>query len=141
MAAPFTIPPELDLTPEPDLHPIYPTAASVAPLLSGDSGLTPAQKAELVAHCAHRACVFGDLSLLQYLILDAQAQPHVDLSRADEDGLNLADVAISGFGAESDRDVEREECVRFLINQGVDVKQTDKGASNRYCDQRLLTRL
>jgi hypothetical protein len=131
---PFTsqVPPELDLTPEPDLHPLYPTSVSVAPLLSGDSGLTPAQKSELVAHSAHRACVFADLQLLQYLILDGQAQAHADLSRTDEDGLSLADVAITGFGAESDRDVEREECVRFLINQGVDIKQTDNGTLDTF---------
>jgi hypothetical protein len=130
----FTIqvPPELDLTPEPDLHPIYPTAASVSSLLSGDSGLTPTQKSELVAHCAQRACIFADLQLLQYLVQDVQTQAYVDLSMTDEDGLNLADVAITGFGADSDRDVEREECVRFLISQGVDVNQTDHGTCFHY---------
>jgi hypothetical protein len=121
------VPQELDLTPEPDLHPIYPTAAYISESLSGESGWDPAQKAELVAHTAHRACVFGDLPLLQFLVLDAQAQTYLDLAWTDEDGLNLVDVAILGFGADSDRDVEREECVRFLISQGVNIQNTDNG--------------
>jgi hypothetical protein len=124
---PFILPPQIDLTPEPDLHPIYPTAAFISLLLSGDSGLNPSQKTELVAHSAHRACIFADLQLLQFLALDAQAQAFLDLGNTDEDGLTLADVAIMGFGAESDRDVEREECVRFLVGQGLDVNHTDNG--------------
>ncbi|KNZ78519.1 Dilute domain-containing protein C25B8.08 [Termitomyces sp. J132] len=39
----------------------------------------------------------------------------------DEDGLGLVSLAIHGFGAESERDVEREECVRLLIAQGADL--------------------
>jgi hypothetical protein len=117
-----------DLVPEPDLHPIYPTPSYIASLLSGDSGLTPGQKAELVSHCVLRACVFGDLALLSFLVLNSHSQNYVDLSVQDEDGLTLTDVAILGFGAENDRDVEREECVRFLVAQGADVQQTDNGA-------------
>jgi len=116
----------LDLSPEPDLHPLYPTPGYVSPFLSPHSGLAPAQKAELVAHCLTRACMFGDLSVISYLLGDSQAQAYVDLSLRDDDGLGLIGLAIHGFGAESERDVEREECVRLLIAQGADVG-ADKG--------------
>jgi hypothetical protein len=119
----------LSLEPEPDLHPIYPTSQQISALLSGDSGLAPAQKAELVSHCLLRACLFGDLSILSSLLSDSQAQQHVDLSAQDEDGLGLIEAAILGFGTESDRDVEREECVRLLVSQGADVNRADRGAS------------
>jgi hypothetical protein len=118
----------MDFSPEPDLHPLYPTTAYVALLLSSHSGLAPVQKAELVAHCMARACVFGELSVLQYLLSDPQAQGYVDLSIRDEDGLGLISLAIHGFGAESERDVEREECVRLLIAQGADMSP-DNGKS------------
>ncbi|KAG6841911.1 hypothetical protein C0991_005091 [Blastosporella zonata] len=110
-----------DLSPEPDLHPLYPSLSYIASLLSSNSGLTPSQRAELVAHCLARACVFGELIILQYLLSDPQAQPHVNLGMRDEDGVGLVSLAIHGFGAESDRDVEREECVRLLIVQGADL--------------------
>lgn len=106
---------------EPDLHPLYPTAAHTAVLLSSHSGLDPAQKAELVSHSLTRACVFGELSVIQYLLADPQAQAHVDLTIRDEDGLGLIGLTIHGFGAESDRDIEREECVRLLVQQGADL--------------------
>ncbi|GLB36057.1 putative DIL [Lyophyllum shimeji] len=115
----------LDLSPEPDLHPLYPSLTHIASLLSSNSGLAPDQRAELVAHCLARACVFGELVILQYLLSDPHAQVHVDLGMRDEDGLGLVSLAIHGFGAESDRDVEREECVRLLIAQGADL-QADK---------------
>lgn len=70
--------------------------------------------------------MFGELSVLQYLVSDPQAQPHVDLGIRDEDGLGLVTLVIYGFGADSDRDVEREECVRLLIAQGADLG-ADKG--------------
>jgi hypothetical protein len=117
---------QFDLSPEPDLHPLYPTPAYISPLLSPHSGLSPPQKAELVAHCLTRACVFGDHSVVSYLLGDSQAQPYVDLGIRDEDGLGLISLAIHGFGAESDHDVEREECVRLLIAQGADIS-ADKG--------------
>lgn len=110
----------VDLSPEPDLHPLYPTTAHIAVLLSSHSGLTPDQKAELVRHCLTRACLFGELPILQFLLSDSQAQAYVDLGTRDEDGLGLVSLAIHGFGAESERDVEREECVRLLIAQGAD---------------------
>lgn len=98
----------------------------MASLLSPDSGLSSTQRAKLVAHSLSRACVFGELSVLQYLIFDPQVQPYVDLGIRDEDGLGLIALVIQGFGADSDRDVEREECVRLLIAQGADLG-ADKG--------------
>ncbi|KAG6334044.1 hypothetical protein ID866_5047 [Astraeus odoratus] len=114
-----------DLTPEPELHPLYPTPSQIAPSLSPSSGLDPAQRTELVSHCLSRACLFGDLNLLQYLLTDQQTRLYVDLSLRDEDGLGLVALTIQGFGAESERDVEREECVRLLIAQGADVHSSD----------------
>ncbi|KAJ7092642.1 DIL domain-containing protein [Mycena epipterygia] len=117
----------MDLSPEPDLHPLYPTTAYIEELLSSDSGLAPDQRAELVAHCMARACVFGELVVMQYLLSDQQAQTYVDLGIRDEDGVGLVSLAIHGFGAESDRDVEREECVRLLIAQGADLSADKAG--------------
>ncbi|KAJ6621651.1 DIL domain-containing protein [Mycena sp. CBHHK59/15] len=117
----------MDLAPEPDLHPLYPTTTYIAELLSSHSGLTPDQRAELVTHCMARVCVFGELGVLQYLLADQQAQTYVDLGVRDEDGIGLVSLAIHGFGAESDRDVEREECVRLLIAQGADLSADKAG--------------
>lgn len=110
----------MDLSPEPDLHPLYPSPTSIEPLLSPHSGLSPPQKAQLVSHCLTRACVFGDLSVLSYLLSDPHAQTFVDLTVRDDDGLGLISIAVLGFGSESERDVEREECVRLLVSQGAD---------------------
>ncbi|THH11747.1 hypothetical protein EW146_g7944 [Bondarzewia mesenterica] len=115
----------IDLSPEPDLHPIYPTPSHLAPLISPYSGLAPSQKAELIVHSLGRACIFGELALLTYLIMDPQAQAFVDLSARDEDGLGFISLTILGFGSESDRDVEREECVRLLVSEGADVNSAD----------------
>ncbi|KAJ6519737.1 DIL domain-containing protein [Mycena sanguinolenta] len=117
----------LDFEPEPDLYPLYPTIIYIAELLSSNSGLTPDQRAKLVSHCLARACVFGDLTVLQYLLADQQAQTFVDLCVRDEDGVGLVSLAIHGFGADSDRDVEREECVRLLIAQGADLTADKAG--------------
>ncbi|KAJ7706266.1 DIL domain-containing protein [Mycena rosella] len=117
----------IDLSPEPDLHPLYPTTSHIAELLSSNSGLTPDQRAELVSHCMARACVFAELGVMQYLLSDQQAQTYVDLSVRDEDGVGLVSLAIHGFGSESDRDVEREECVRLLIAQGADLAADKAG--------------
>lgn len=116
-------------TVEPDLQPLYPTPSQLAHLLSPNVGLSPSQKAELVSHCLTRACVFGDFTLLSYLICDPHAQPYIDLSKQDEDGLGLISVTILGFGSEGERDVEREECVRLLISEGADVNLADHGLS------------
>ncbi|KAF7339536.1 hypothetical protein MSAN_02168100 [Mycena sanguinolenta] len=105
----------LDLSPEPDLHPLYPTTIYIAELLSSNSGLTPDQRAKLVSHCLARACVFGELTVLQYLLADQQAQTFVDLCVRDEDGVGLVSLAIHGFGADSDRDIEREEYVSWAV--------------------------
>ena len=113
--------------PEPDLHPLYPSPAVVAPLLSNSSGLTPVQRHTLVSNCITRACAFADLAFLQYILHDPQAQSFIDLNYQDEDGLVFASVIILGFGSESDRDVEREECVRLLIAEGADTSIPDKG--------------
>ncbi|KAL4069680.1 DIL domain-containing protein [Scleroderma yunnanense] len=115
----------LDLTPEPELHPLYPSPNQVALLLSPNSGLDPSQRMELVSHCLSRACLFGDLSLLQYLLTDTQSRPYIDLGSRDDDGLGLVSQTIQGFGAESERDVEREECVRLLIAQGANIFSSD----------------
>lgn len=113
--------------PEPDLAPLYPTSATVLPLLSPTFGLEPAQKVQLVTHCLIRACVFGELSLLTYLLRDPQAQPHVNLCVRDEEDISLVSTAILGFGSDSDRDIEREECVRLLLSEGADIETPDKG--------------
>ncbi len=115
----------MELMLEPDLHPLYPPPADVSRL---SSGLTPPQKSTLVAHCLTRASIFADLSFLQYILHDAQAQPFVDLNLQDDDGLVLVSMMITGFGADTERDVEREECVRLLVSEGADINVADKGA-------------
>ncbi|KAH7104310.1 hypothetical protein BKA62DRAFT_821886 [Auriculariales sp. MPI-PUGE-AT-0066] len=117
----------IDLTPGPDLHPIYPHASVVAPLLAPSSGLSPTQRQELVAHSVTRACVFGDIQNLTYLLNDPVAQAHLDLAARDEDGLGLLSLTMLGFGdsGNPDREVEREECVRLLVQEGVDPNAPD----------------
>lgn len=117
----------MSFVPEPDLHPLYPTPLEVSRLLSSNSGLTPAQKRTLVTHCMTRACVFADISFLQYILRDPQAHSFIDLDFQDEDGLVYASVIILCFGSESDRDVEREECVRLLVAEGANMNIPDKG--------------
>ncbi|KZP03002.1 hypothetical protein FIBSPDRAFT_769591, partial [Athelia psychrophila] len=74
-----------------------------------------------------RSCVFGELSVLQYLLSDAHAQSYIDLGTRDEDGVGLISTTILGFGSESERDIEREECVRLLIAQGADMQGDNAG--------------
>lgn len=119
---------QISLTVEPDLQPIYPTPSQLAHLLSPNVGLSPSQKVDLVSHCLTRACVFGDFTLISYLLSEPQAQPHIDLGKQDEDGLGLISITILGFGCGGDRDVEREECVRLLVAEGADVNLPDNGA-------------
>lgn len=128
MATSSTLPP-VDLQVEPDLQPLYPTSAQISHLLSSHVGLSPPQKEELVSHCLMRACIFGDFSLLSYLLLDPVTQAFIDLGKQDEDGLGLISITILGFGSDSERDIEREECVRLLISEGADVNLPDYGAS------------
>lgn len=117
--------PSFDIVPEPDLHPICPSPSTLSPLLTPSSGLDPTQRAELLSHSLTRACLFGDLPLLSFLFSDSQAQAFIDLSICDEDGHGLISLTIFGFGSESDRDVEREECVRLLVSEGADVNHQD----------------
>ncbi|KAH6917480.1 DIL domain-containing protein [Coprinopsis sp. MPI-PUGE-AT-0042] len=116
-----------NLDPEPDLHPLYPSTQHLQKLLSSDSGLDSGQKAELVVHCLKRACLFADLSILQFLLSDRAAQVYVDLGIKDEDGASLISLTIHGFGGDLDRDVEREECVRYLVSQGADLSADNAG--------------
>lgn len=120
----------IDLSPAPDLHPLYATVPQVSQQIGRDSGFDPAQKAELIAHCLTRACIFGDIGVVQYLLSDSQAQSYIDLGLRDDDGVSLISLTIHGFGGDSDRDVEREECVRLLVSQGADLGP-DNGALNR----------
>src|SRR6266567_3956476 len=92
----------IDITPGPDLHPIYPSPSTLAPLLEPYSELDSTQKVELVTHSLVRACLFGDLPLLSFLFSDPQSQALVDLGMTDEDGLGLISLTILGFGLESD---------------------------------------
>ncbi|KAF8807314.1 hypothetical protein BYT27DRAFT_7255935 [Phlegmacium glaucopus] len=117
----------IDLSPEPDLSPLYPTISQISQQISSHSGLDPSQKAKLVSHCLTRSCTFGDISIIQYLLSDPQTQAYVDLGLRDEDGVNLISLAIQGFGGDADRDVEREECVRLLVSQGADVTADNAG--------------
>lgn len=117
----------VEFTVEPDLQPLYPTPSQTAHLLSPNVSLSPSQKAELVSHCLMRACIFGDMTMLSFLLTDPHAQTYADLAKQDEDGLCLISITILGFGSESDRDLEREECVRLLVSEGCDVNVADKG--------------
>lgn len=121
------VPQTIDLTPKPDLQPIYPTPSQVSVLISPSSSLTPAEKRAFVAHCLHRACIFGDLALLSYLLADPHVRPFVDLDVQDEDGFGPITTIIMGFGSDSDREVEREECIRLLIAEGADINHKDLG--------------
>ncbi|KAF8527881.1 hypothetical protein BU17DRAFT_73568 [Hysterangium stoloniferum] len=112
--------------PEPDLNPLYPSAAYLDPLLATYSGLSSSQKQKLVQHSLWRACDFAELVLLTYLLSDPKARFYVDLEVQDEDGLTFISTTILGFGGESERDVEREECVRLLVSEGADVNVSDK---------------
>ncbi|KZT75110.1 hypothetical protein DAEQUDRAFT_720328 [Daedalea quercina L-15889] len=116
----------VDLGVEPDLQPLYPTPAQIAHLLSPYVGLSPQQKGELVSHCLTRACQFGDMLILSHLLTDPNAHPFVDLAKREEDGLGLISTTIVGFGSESERDIEREECVRLLVSEGCDVNTADQ---------------
>jgi len=118
----------IDITPGPDLHPIYPSPSTLAPLLEPYSDLHSTQRVELVTHSLSRACLFGDLPLFSFLFSDPQSQALVDLGTTDEDGLGLISLTILGFGLESDRDVEREECIRLLVSEGADINHQDNGA-------------
>ncbi|GJJ09439.1 hypothetical protein Clacol_003661 [Clathrus columnatus] len=109
---------------EPDFYPLYPSPATLDPLIS-NSNIPNSQKRKLVQHSLIRASTFGDLTLLVYLLSDSDARQYVDLSIQDDDGLCLISIIILGFGAETERDIEREECIRLLANEGADVNLPD----------------
>lgn len=122
-----TTPTSVNFEPEPDVHPLYPSPAEVSASLSPGSSLSPEQKHVLISHCMTRACFFADLAFFQHILHDPHAKDYLDLNTRDEDGLVYISVIIHGFGSESDRDLEREECVRLLVAEGADVNANDKG--------------
>jgi hypothetical protein len=124
--------------PQPDLHPLYPTPELLTSLLSSSTSLSPEQKKILISHSLQRACSFGDLSLLTFLLHDDQCRKWIDLEEHDEDDVGLVGTCIMGFrarevleGDESghafDREMEREECIRLLIKEGADLTAVDHG--------------
>ena len=116
--------------PQPDLHPLYPTPSILSSQLSVSGTLTPEECATLVNHCLIRACVFGNLSLLTFILHDGRCNKWIDLEQRDEDGVTPIGVCIMGFRPHDDevdleREKEREECVRLLIRQGVELSSSD----------------
>ncbi|QRV86292.1 Dilute domain-containing protein C25B8,08 [Ceratobasidium sp. AG-Ba] len=114
------------------LTPSLPTPALLAVQLSSHSQRTDEEKKALVAHSLHRACLFGDQGLLTFLLHDPAVRPLVFLDVKDEDGVSLVSLTIQGFtpcldpgDTDLERDVEREECVRLLVQQGADVQTGD----------------
>jgi hypothetical protein len=114
------------------LTPSLPTPGLLAVHLSSHSQLTDEEKLALVAHSLHRACLFGDQGLLTFLLHDPTVRPLVSVDTYDEDGISLASLAIQGFtpslepgDTDIERDVEREECVRLLVQQGADIQSGD----------------
>ncbi|KAF8682365.1 positive myosin-light-chain-phosphatase [Rhizoctonia solani] len=112
--------------------PSLPTPALLAVHLSSNSKDTEDQKRALVAHALNRACLFGDQGLITFLLHDPAARALVNLDVQDEDGVSLVSLTIQGFTptleseeSDNERDVEREECVRLLVQQGADIKTGD----------------
>ncbi|CAE6432783.1 unnamed protein product [Rhizoctonia solani] len=115
-----------------NLLPSLPTPALLAVHLSSDSKDTEDEKRVLVAHALNRACLFGDQGLLTFLLHDPAARALVNLDAQDEDGVSLVSLTIQGFTptleseeSDNERDVEREECVRLLVQQGADIQTGD----------------
>ncbi|CAE6426696.1 unnamed protein product [Rhizoctonia solani] len=110
--------------------PSLPTPALLAVHLSSDSKDTEETKRALVAHALNRACLFGDQGLLTFLLHDPTARTLANLNAQDEDGVSLVSLTVQGFTPKldqevDDRDVEREECVRLLVQQGADIQTGD----------------
>jgi hypothetical protein len=121
--------------PQPDLHPLYPTPSILSSQLSVSSTLTPGECTTLVNHSLIRACVFGNLTLLSFILHDGKCNKWADLELRDEDGVTPVGVCIMGFrphdgDADLEREMEREECVRLLIKQGVELSTTDNCESS-----------
>ncbi|KAG8858754.1 hypothetical protein FRB96_004891 [Tulasnella sp. 330] len=111
-----------ELSPGPDLYPLYPTAQGVDGVLNS---LTIDQRHTLAAHALSRAILFADIALLTYLLRTKRTRVLMDLSIKDEDGLGLVSQAILGFSQDIERDIEREECIRLLISEGADMLEGD----------------
>ncbi|KAF8319361.1 hypothetical protein DL93DRAFT_2132412 [Clavulina sp. PMI_390] len=107
-----------------DLSPPYPTPASLSQQFASKV-LSIDQRKSLVNHSLSRACLFADLTLLSFLLTNPISKPLLDLSAKDEDGLSIISQSILGFGDDSDRTVDREECIRLLISNGVSVDEPD----------------
>lgn len=110
---------ELDLTPP------YPSPASLNQQLTSKV-LSIDQRRSLLNHALGRACLFADFALLTFLLSTPESKNLVDLNTRDEDGLCIISQSILGFGSvESDRTVDREECIRLLISQGAPITEPD----------------
>lgn len=110
---------ELDLTPP------YPTPASLSQQLASKV-LSIHQRRSLLNHSLERACLFADLTLLTFLLDTPISKDLVDLHAKDEDGLCIISQSILGFGSvESERTVDREECIRLLTAQGAPLDDPD----------------
>lgn len=112
----------------PDLLPPYPSILYLQSLLGPPSQLTQSQSTTLIQHSLERACLFADLPLLSFILHNPASRAYLDLDVKDEDGLSLVSQSILGFnGSDSDRDLEREECIRLLIAEGVNLDSSDAG--------------
>lgn len=108
-----------------DLSPLYPTAQGVDAVLDS---LADDQRHTLATHVLSRAILFADIALLTYLLRNKRTRSLADLLIKDEDGLVLVSQAILGFSQETERDIEREECIRLLISEGADMLEGDSCA-------------
>ena len=107
-----------------DLAPPYPTAASLTAQLTS-SILSVEQLKQLAQHSISRACLFADLSLLNFLLESDVSKKYVDLNFKDEDGLCIISQSIVGFGEQNDSSVDREECIRALMTHGASIDTID----------------
>src|SRR5258708_9403053 len=107
-----------------DLSPPYPTPASLTVQLTS-TVLSVEQLKQLVQHSISRACLFADLSLLNFLLESDVSKNYVDLNFKDEDGLCIISQSIIGFGEQNDCCVDREECIRALMSCGASIDTAD----------------
>ncbi|KAG9014801.1 hypothetical protein FRB94_008959 [Tulasnella sp. JGI-2019a] len=114
----------IDLSPGPDLYPLYPTPQDIDGALDR---LTNGQGHTLTTHALFRAILFADMTLLTFLLRSKRTRKLLDLSMKDEDGLGLVSQAILGFSHDIEMDIEREECIRLIISEGADMLEGDSG--------------
>ena len=114
-----------------DLSPPYPTVVSLLPQLS-NKVFTSDQRRSLVKHALGRASLFADLTLLTFILQHPLSKDLVDLTAQDEDGLNIISQSIVCFGEESDRSVDREECIRLLILHGAAIDTPDNSMGSAH---------